>query len=140
MKNIEKRNDLDLADSRRDENELLPDEAILDLPDVSDIPGQEYIHPPLMGEFADSTISSADEEGIELLNDYGDNVTPEEKDLLRKSAEENPDSEEGETVNRICLDEFDEDNAPLNEGNIENDREGEDLDLPEAEGTSEEDL
>jgi hypothetical protein len=59
----------DLKDSKRDEERLKPDEAIIDLPDVKDIPGQEHIHPPALGELADTTISSADEEGEGLFDD-----------------------------------------------------------------------
>lgn len=54
----------DLQDSKRDEERLKPDEAILDLPDVSDIPGQENITVAPLGEIADITISSDDEEDI----------------------------------------------------------------------------
>jgi hypothetical protein len=42
---------------------------IVDIPDVVDIPGQEHITPPPLGELADTTISSADEEGEGLWND-----------------------------------------------------------------------
>jgi hypothetical protein len=62
-------NNRDLQDSPRDEARLQPDEATLDLPDVKDIPGQEFIHPPAMGELADTTISSADEEGDGLFDE-----------------------------------------------------------------------
>ena len=54
--------DEDLKDSKRDEERLKPDEATIDMPDVSDIPGQEHIHVAPLGEIADITISSADEE------------------------------------------------------------------------------
>jgi hypothetical protein len=54
----------DIEDSKRDKERLQPDEAILDLPDVSDIPGQENIHVPNLREMADTTASSDDEEGI----------------------------------------------------------------------------
>jgi hypothetical protein len=62
----------DLQDSPRDQERLKPDEAIIDLPDVKDIPGQEYIHPPSLGELADTTISSDDEEGTGLFDDDSD--------------------------------------------------------------------
>jgi len=57
----------DLKDSKRDEERLQPDQAALDLPEARDIPGQEHIHVPPMGEVADITISSVDEEADELL-------------------------------------------------------------------------
>ena len=46
----------DLPDSPRDKAKLEPETAIIDLPDVKDIPGQEFIHPAPMGEMADTTI------------------------------------------------------------------------------------
>jgi hypothetical protein len=52
----------DLPDSPRDTERLKPDEAILDLPEVSDIPGQENITVPPLGEMGDTTASSDDEE------------------------------------------------------------------------------
>jgi len=52
----------DLPDSPRDEERLKPDEAILDLPEVKDIPGQEHITVPPLGELGDVTASSDDEE------------------------------------------------------------------------------
>jgi hypothetical protein len=67
----EQRNN-DLPDSARDQERLKPDKAILDLPDVNDIPGQEHIHPPSLGELADTTISSDDEEGGGLFGQERD--------------------------------------------------------------------
>lgn len=57
-------NDDDLTDSASDRERLLPEEVTIDLPDVSDIPGQEHIHVPPLGDLADTTISSDDEEDI----------------------------------------------------------------------------
>jgi hypothetical protein len=62
----------DIADSPRDTERLQGDFAILDLPDVEDIPGQENIHVPPLGMLADTTISSADEEGDGLFDDDDD--------------------------------------------------------------------
>jgi hypothetical protein len=63
-----KRN-VDLTDSPADEQRMKQEEVTLDLPDVSDIPGQENIIPPRMGEFADTTISSDDEEGTRVFGE-----------------------------------------------------------------------
>jgi hypothetical protein len=52
----------DLPDSPRDQERLQPDEAVIDLPDVTDIPGQENITVPPLGELGDTTASSDDEE------------------------------------------------------------------------------
>ena len=59
----------DLPDSPADSRKMQPEKTILDLPDVKDIPGQEFIHPAPLGEMADTTISSDDEEGVGLLDD-----------------------------------------------------------------------
>src|SRR5258708_21953280 len=54
---------LDLQDSADDAGHLENEEAMIDLPDVKGIPGQEHIHIPNMNEFKDATPSSDDEEG-----------------------------------------------------------------------------
>jgi hypothetical protein len=59
----------DLPDSPQDQEKLKPEETFIDLPDVSDIPGQENISAPRLGEMGDTTISSADEEGDEIFDD-----------------------------------------------------------------------
>ena len=66
------RKNKDLTDSPRDAERLRADESTIDLPDVRDIPGQEHIHVPALGELADTTISSADEEGAGILDDPHD--------------------------------------------------------------------
>lgn len=69
----------DLTDSASDRERLKPEETTIDLPDVSDIPGQEHIHVPPIGELADTTISSDDEEDI-LNGDSLDMDDPAEDD------------------------------------------------------------
>lgn len=66
----------DLPDIERDRKELESEEVVMDLPDVKDIPGQEFIHVPPMGEMADTTIASDDEEGANIvgLNDDDDDA------------------------------------------------------------------
>ena len=59
----------DIKDSKRDEEKLKQEEATLDLPDVKDIPGQENITVPDFKEMADTTISSDDEEGTDILSE-----------------------------------------------------------------------
>jgi hypothetical protein len=63
----------DLPDSPHDAERLKGEETIIELPDVEDIPGQEFVHVAPLGELADTTISSADEEGEGLFNDNVDN-------------------------------------------------------------------
>ncbi len=68
----------DLPDNKNDLERMQPEETTLDLPDVKDIPGQEFIHPPKMESFIDTTISSADEEGEGIFDDEEDLSQPGE--------------------------------------------------------------
>ncbi len=110
----------------------------LDLPDVKDIPGQEHIRAPRLGELADTTSSSSDEEGDDILEANDDDltagtdadVTPQEKKVLedidyRKAESEDQPLIEGQ------LDNTDDDGDPLNED--DDDLSGADLDVPGAE-------
>jgi hypothetical protein len=67
----------DLPDSEKDQAKLQPEEAVLDLPDVKDIPGQENIHVPELREMADTTISSDDEEGTGIFGDDDEDYASE---------------------------------------------------------------
>ena len=62
----------DLPDSPYDAERLKPDETTIDLPDVHDIPGQEHVNTAPLGALADTTISSADEEGEGLFDEAPD--------------------------------------------------------------------
>ncbi len=73
--NDDKRNKMDLTDPQRDQDRLKPEEVTIDLPDVKDIPGQEFVHAPPLGMLADTTISSADEEGEGLFEDDEEDET-----------------------------------------------------------------
>lgn len=53
------------SSKEKEENKIIT----IDMPEVKDIPGQENIRPPKINEMADTTISSADEEGEGLLDD-----------------------------------------------------------------------
>lgn len=70
-----KRDEMDLTDPQRDQDRLKPEEVTIDLPDVKDIPGQEFVHAPPLGMLADTTISSADEEGEGLFDDEEEDDT-----------------------------------------------------------------
>ena len=63
------RKDEDLHDSKRDVERLKPDKATLDLPEVKDIPGQEHVHVLPLGDLSDTTASSDDEEGDDVLGE-----------------------------------------------------------------------
>jgi hypothetical protein len=58
----------DLPDNQHDLDRMKSETAIFDLPEVKDIPGQEHIRIMPLGELADTTISSADEEGAGILD------------------------------------------------------------------------
>jgi hypothetical protein len=84
----------DLPDSKEDREKLRSEETTIDLPDVKDIPGQEFVHVLNPGEMADTTISSADEEGLgirgldetdseNLASNTDFDVRPDEREALR---------------------------------------------------------
>lgn len=102
----------------------------INLPDAEDIPGQENIKPAPLGELADTTASSADEEGEGTLDEEplvtGDsNVTAEEQELLDEAAESDPAYRDERNLRDSELDNRDDDGEPLNEAG--------DLDVPGAE-------
>ena len=139
MKTTKKRNDTaDLPESKRDEELLKPDEATLDLPEVKDIPGQEHVRPFLPAGMADTTISSADEEGNglldtetdeDILTDRASDVTKTEKELLQRSSE-SMSSKEDEQWREAKLDKVDDEGTLLNERSSYS---GSDLDVPGSE-------
>jgi len=125
----------DLAETKDDKQHLQPDQGELDLPDVEDIPGQEHIHVPNMKEFADTTASSDDEEGIGVFEaedafSADSNVSKEEQQALQEAAEATPDVEDDENIEEARLDDMDEDGDLLNE---RIDLSGRDLDVPGSE-------
>lgn len=143
--NSKKNSSIDLPDSEKDKKELAVESFTMNLPDVSDIPGQENINPAPLGEMADDTISSSDEEGDSIFNDDLDedieesadsNVTREEVDDLRISANDMP-TEDDENLRRAALDNTDNDGSPLNESSFKNNVTGTGLDVPGAENDDE---
>jgi hypothetical protein len=127
----------DLTDPERDQERLRPDEATIDLPEVKDIPGQEHIHVPSLGELADTTISSDDEEGAGLLDDLNENdtivmgteadITAEDREMLERGDDYMPTRDEDKLA-RASMDNTDFDGEPLNEGGFGTERTGSDLD------------
>jgi hypothetical protein len=114
------------------------DKNTMDLPEVSDIPGQEHVKPPRLGELGDSTASSADEEGDDILEEKDDlqlspdsNVSREERRALANIDNREVDTED-EVLNKAALDSTDNDGTPLNEGSFGRDVSGDDLDIPGA--------
>ncbi|PWV56762.1 hypothetical protein [Chitinophaga sp. S165] len=140
---------LDLQDSPQDEQKMQQEEIEMSLPDVSDIPGQEHVIVPPLGELADTTISSDDEEGKGILDDEDDeddiddddedddyddaDVTDEEIQDLETSANVTPGEEDADALRRASLDSTDEDGDPLNEGSFGEETSGADLDVPGTE-------
>lgn len=141
----------DIKDSPEDEKKMQQEETEMLLPDVSDIPGQEHIHVAPLGELADTTISSDDEEGKGILDDEDDeddiddiddddeeedddsDVTDEERQDLEASANITPGEEDADALRRASLDNTDDDGDPLNEGSFGEETSGADLDVPGAE-------
>jgi hypothetical protein len=135
----------DLQDSPHDEERMQPEEVILDLPDVSDIPGQENILPPNMESFADTTISSDDEEGVGLFDDEEDDedadlvmgteadVSEEEKVILQRADEDMP-TDDDTRLRASALDSEDFEGDKLNEASLADDVSGGDLDISGVDG------
>jgi len=130
---------IDLQDSKHDKERLKGDQGTLDLPDVQDIPGQEHIKPPALREFADTTISSDDEEGKDVLeqNTSNSDIDPEERRLIDQAFE--PGDSEDEPVGALALDDRDDEGEQLNEKGLDKDLFGEDLDSPLTSEEEEED-
>lgn len=114
----------DLPDSPQDREKLRGEETLLDLPDVKDIPGQEFIHVPPAGEMADTTVASADEEGagIEGFDDAAGttaerttdfDVRADEREALRDTTYM-PTRDE-DNLRQARMDNVDFDGEPLNE-------------------------
>lgn len=135
------RNHLSTAiDSLNDREKLKTENVEVELPDVHDIPGQEDFIPAPLGELADTTISSADEEGDdifennideEIIESEDSNVSQTEKDDLRRSANDMPGDDEN--LRRASLDNTDDDGTPLNEESFKQNVTATDLDIPGAE-------
>jgi len=125
----------DLTDSSADREKLEPDTATIDLPDVEDIPGQEYIKPPTLESFVDDTASSADEEGpVRKKNKETSNEKVDPEVIFKEEDEGLNDSTDSEDYNlrRAALDNTDDEGDPLNEEGFGEDVSGKDLDIPGA--------
>lgn len=130
----------DLPDSPKDREKLEGEETTIDLPEVKDIPGQEFVHAPPLGMLGDTTISSADEEGEGIfddaaLNDEDDDlsndsdVSPTERRMLANT--EYMEQGDNDRLQRAALDNTDFQGERLNEGSFGERQTGSDLDIPE---------
>jgi hypothetical protein len=140
---------LDLSDSRNDLERLKEDTSFIILPEVSDIPGQEYVSSigPL-GEMGDTTAASDDEEGIKA----GKDITEEDDDIeivmgteadvtdedliLLGAKDQDLDDGDDELISTEGLDDTDFDGDPLNEAASDIFSTGDDLDIPGTEPTN----
>ncbi|MEO6916539.1 MAG: hypothetical protein ABI151_13670 [Chitinophagaceae bacterium] len=134
----------DLQDSPDDVEKLKEEAVAVEIPDVTDIPGQEHVHPPSMSAIGDTTAASDDEEGINIFEDEDDldevapddesdsDVTATEKGILQ-SAEDDVDTQDDRQLKEAYLDETDEEGDPINEGSMATDVSGGDLDTANAE-------
>ena len=132
------------ASKRRKEKLAEDGNAYVEIPDVSDIPGQENIvNPGVAGAMRDTTIASDDEEGIrddkDIFEEDDDtkivmgteaDVTPEDLALLG-DPDQDMDMNDDELVRKEGLDDTDLDGDPLNEAAVDEDSIGDDLDMPE---------
>jgi len=130
----------DIHDSESDQEKMKSETFIIDLPDVSDIPGQENIVVPSIGEMQDTTISSDDEEGLGL---FGDDDRDEDTDLVMGNeadvsatertvlirADEDMPIDDDQRLRQAELDKTDAQGDILNEGSLATSVSGDDLDI-----------
>ncbi|MDB5197830.1 MAG: hypothetical protein JWP88_2201 [Flaviaesturariibacter sp.] len=136
------RDKMDLPDSEDDKRHLQPEETTIDLPDVKDIPGQEFVHVAPLGELADTTISSADEEGEGLFEDDEEDETdivmgteadvwPADKAVLEK--DDYMPTRDEDALEGAALDNTDFEGDALNEASFGAERSGNDIDSSDME-------
>lgn len=130
----------DLPDSEKDRKEMQTEETFIDLPDVKDIPGQEFVHVPALNSLGDTTTASDDEEGRDVfdLDDSEGFVPGTEADVSRdqrKALEQTdymPTRDEDNLV-RARMDNADFENEPLEEKGFGEIKTASDLDVPGSE-------
>ena len=136
----------DLKDSPRDEEKLRNEETTIEMPEVKDIPGQEHIRVPNIREMADTTISSADEEGEGILDELNQgedeelikmgteaDVSKTDLEMLRSGDSFYPSKDENQLAD-ASMDNVDFEGEPLNEKGFGlTMRTSKDLDVPGAE-------
>ena len=128
----------DLPDLKEDREQLQAEETFVDLPDIKDIPGQEFVNTPPAGSLGDTTISSADEEGVNVFDkDDAEDLrhTGNDADVSRneKKALEQIDympTTDEDNLQNARMDDVDFQNEPLNERSFGEERTGRDLDVP----------
>ena len=131
--------------SQRRKEKLAQDDSYIEIPDVSDIPGQEgIVNAGVPGAMRDTTASSDDEEGVrngrDIFNEKDDEATivmgteadvTEEDLAMLGDADQDQDMNEDEFIDKEGLDNTDFDGDPLNEAAVSEVSSGDDLDVPE---------
>lgn len=136
--------------SQRRKQQLSQDDSYIEIPDVSDIPGQEgIVNAGVPGAMKDTTASSDDEEGVkagrDIFNAEDDedvkivmgteaDVTEEDLEMLG-DPDQDQDMNEDEFIDKEGLDNTDFDGDPLNEASVSEVSSGDDLDVPEEKET-----
>ncbi|MBD0287890.1 MAG: hypothetical protein M3342_15890 [Bacteroidota bacterium] len=131
----------DLPDTPHDQERLQADETTIELPDVKDIPGQEFVQVPPMGMMADTTIASDDEEGAGIFDDAGEqdeepdyvmgteaDVSEEESRTLARA--DYMRTQDKDRLKRASMDSKDFQGEALNERSFGEEQSGRDLDIP----------
>lgn len=140
----------DIQDSKRDQERMQPETVIINMPEVSDIPGQEGVEPLPPGTQPVPTLASDDEEGAGVLDDLNgsprdvietddenlitderSNVSRGERKDLYDSANVTPGEEDADNLRRATLDNVDDEGVLLEERSF--DVTGADLDVPGSE-------
>lgn len=140
----------DIQDSKHDQERMKPENTVIDMPEVSDIPGQEDVAPLPPGTKSVPTPASDDEEGYgvlddlngspddaietddeQLITDERSNVSRQEIQDLNDSANITPGDEGARDLKRAQLNNVDDEGELLEErsGHLS----GEDLDVPGSE-------
>lgn len=136
--NVERKSTIpnDLPDSPEDQERLQGEETVINLPDVKDIPGQEFVNAPPLGAMADTTISSDDEEGTSVFGDEeSDDLTEDTSfDVRNDERQALADTEylpttDEDNLRTARMDNTDFDNEPLNEKGFGEELSGSDLDM-----------
>lgn len=126
----------DLPDSKKDMDELKTEETFIDLPDVKDIPGQEFVNVPPLGALGDTTIASDDEEGIGIFDlDESEDFTPGTEAAVSNSEREALEqtdylpTQDEDNLLKARMDNVDFENTPLNERSFGEVRTASDMDI-----------
>ena len=129
----------DEIDSPEDRKKLETEKSEINIPELEERRELENINYPSSDNMADLTKSLAEEQGDELFKDDlsnaienqpDSNVTSQERENLRRAANDMPGDDED--LRDAALDSTDEDGVSLNEGSFDRNITASDLDVPGA--------